>query len=270
MDRRVLILTVVLLAAGPLPASAADVEVDLELVLAVDVSRSMDVDEQRLQRDGYVAAFRHPEVIQAIQSGAIGRIAVTYFEWAGPGFQTMIAPWTVISNAREAAAFADKLQAGSISNQMGTSISSGLFYATGRFADNGFTSFRQTIDVSGDGPNNSGRPVEATRDWVVNRGITINGLPILIHPSYTSGPFGVPDLDAYYKDCVIGGPGAFMIAVTSTANFETAIRRKLVTEIAGLPPRVFRAADTLTLPGQKTDCMIGEKTRPNMLFDFGR
>jgi hypothetical protein len=248
------------------PALAADTEVDLELVLAVDVSRSMDVGEQQLQRDGYVAAFRHPEVIQAIQSGAIGKIAVTYFEWAGPGFQEEIAPWTVIGNADEASAFADKLAGGGISRETGTSISSGLYYAVGRFDNNGFTSYRQTIDVSGDGPNNAGRPVEATRDWVVNRGITINGLPIVLRPTYTSGPFGVPNLDKYYEDCVIGGPGAFMIAVTDSANFETAIRRKLVTEIAGLPAKMIRAADVQA--GPKADCMVGEKTRPGFMFQF--
>ncbi len=149
--------------------------------------------------------FATPEVIQAIQSGAVGKIAVTYFG-AGPGFQVMIAPWTVIANAADAEGFAQKLSAGSISRETGTSISSSLYYAVGRFDNNGFTSYRQTIDVSGDGPNNAGRPIEPTRDWVVGKGITINGLPIVIRPSFTSSPFGIPNLDKYYEDCVIGGP----------------------------------------------------------------
>jgi hypothetical protein len=267
MGRLVLLASVLLLGPATPPASAADTEVDLELVLAVDVSRSMDIGEQQLQRDGYVAAFRHPEVIQAIQSGAIGKIAVTYFEWAGPGFQSTIAPWTVIANAADANAFAGQLSIGVIGHEMGTSISSSLYYAAGRFDNNGFNSYRQTIDVSGDGPNNTGRPIVPTRDWVVGRGITINGLPIVIRPSFTTGPFGIPNLDKYYEDCVIGGPGAFMIAVTDAANFETAIRRKLVTEISGLPAKVMRAAD-VTDNGPKADCMVGEKTRPGFMFDF--
>ena len=259
MDRFVTLMAAVCLASCALPARAADTEVDLELVLAVDVSRSMDADEQRLQRDGYIAAFHHPEVIQAIQSGALGRIAVTYFEWAGPGFQTMIAPWTVIANAADADAFAGHLAAGPISRETGTSISSGLYFAVGRFANNGFTSERRAVDVSGDGPNNAGRPVDQTRDWVVERGITINGLPIVLRPSFVPSAFGIPNLDVYYQDCVIGGPGAFMIAVTDPDNFETAIRRKLVTEIAGLPARVIQAADTVTAP--RVDCQVGEKNR---------
>ena len=260
MDRLVSFAAVFLLAVHA-PATAADTEVDLELVLAVDVSRSMDAGEQRLQRDGYVAAFRHPELIQAIQSGAVGRIAVTYFEWAGPDLHTLIAPWTIIANATDAEAFAAELSTETISRQPGTSISSGLFYAVGRFDDNGFTSYRRTVDVSGDGPNNAGRPVDVTRDWVVSRGITINGLPIVLRPSYSAGPFGIPNLDAYYKDCVIGGPGAFMIAVTDAANFETAIRRKLVTEISEQPARsvLIPATDVVGTP--QADCMVGEKTR---------
>ncbi|MEJ0013649.1 MAG: DUF1194 domain-containing protein [Bauldia sp.] len=267
MGRLVLLASLLTLGLTVPPASAADTEVDLELVLAVDVSRSMDIGEQQLQRDGYVAAFRHPEVIQAIQSGAVGRIAVTYFEWAGPGFQVMIAPWTVIANAADAETFAQKLSAGSISRETGTSISSGLYYAAGRFDNNGFTSYRQAIDVSGDGPNNAGRPIEPTRDWVVGRGITINGLPIVIRPSFTTSAFGIPNLDQYYEDCVIGGPGAFMIAVTDAANFETAIRRKLVTEISGLPAKVMNAADVAG-GGPKADCTVGEKTRPGFMLDF--
>jgi hypothetical protein len=264
---RLVLVAAMVAVGGATPAPAADVEVDLELVLAVDVSRSMDPGEQQLQRDGYVAAFRHPEVIQAIQSGAIGKIAVTYFEWAGAGWQQMVAPWTVIANAADAEAFAQKLSSTSANREFGTSISSGLFYAVGRFEGNGFTSYRQTIDVSGDGPNNSGRAVAETRDWVVGRGITINGLPIVLRPSYADGIYGIPNLDAYYRDCVIGGPGAFMIAVTDPANFETAIRRKLVTEIAGLPAKVMQAAD-ITSDAAPADCLAGEKTRPGFMRNF--
>jgi hypothetical protein len=264
MHRLVTVAATIWLASLTLPANAADVEVDLELVLAVDVSRSMDLDEQQLQRNGYIEAFQHPEVIQAIQSGSLGRIAVTYFEWAGPGFQTLVAPWTVIANAKDAADFALNLGEAPISREIGTSISSGLFAAVGRFRENGFTSYRRTIDVSGDGPNNAGRPVADTRDWVVGRGFTINGLPIVLKPDLRYSAYGIPNLDVYYEDCVIGGPGAFMVAVTDPANFEAAIRRKLVMEIAGLPARVMPAAEVVREP--RVDCMIGEKTRPSSFF----
>ena len=234
MHRLVPLALFLLLAAQAPPVAAADTEVDLELVLAVDVSRSMDVGEQQLQRDGYVAAFRHPEVIQAIQSGAVGKIAVTYFEWAGPGFQVPIAPWTVIANAADANAFADQLSAGTISRETGTSISSSLYYAVGRFDNNGFSSYRQTIDVSGDGPNNAGRPIEPTRDWVVGRGITINGLPIVNERPSPWLP-AEPNLDEYYTRNVIGGPGSFMIVAEDFHSFQTAILNKLIREIAALP-----------------------------------
>jgi hypothetical protein len=262
MRRFVTVAATFWLISHTLPAVAADVEVDLELVLAVDVSRSMDFDEQQLQRNGYIEAFQHPEVIQAIQSGSLGRIAVTYFEWAGPGFQRPVAPWALIANAKDADDFALNLGEAPISREIGTSISSGLFFAVGRFNDNGFTSYRRAIDVSGDGPNNDGRPVELARDFVVSRGITINGLPIMLKPNLRYTPYGIPNLDIYYEDCVIGGPGAFMIAVRDPADFEAAIRRKLVMEIAGLPARVMPAAEIVRPP--RIDCMIGEKTRRNI------
>lgn len=253
------------------PAFAATPEVDLALVLAVDVSHSMTPDEQHLQRDGYVEAFRHPEVIQAIRSGALGEIAVTYMEWAGPSFHNVAVPWTVIATAADANAFADKLAAAPIGREYRTSISGGLTFANSLFASSGVKDDRRTIDVSGDGPNNSGPPVAATRDVVVASGVTINGLPIMLHTDRTD-VFAIADLDAYYRDCVIGGPGAFMVAVTGTVNFEEATRRKLVTEIADasrpeLPPdaRVLPVAD-MSAPPAASDCMIGEKRMPRYPF----
>ena len=246
-------------ALGGRPALAAPPDVDLELVLAVDVSRSMDYDEQRLQRDGYVAAFRHPEVIAAISSGAIGKIAVTYVEWAGPFYQTIVVPWTILANGADAEAFATKLAAAPLMNETGTSISGGLSFSGQLFDTSGARGLRRTIDVSGDGPNNMGLPVAPMRDQLVEEGITINGLPIMLKRSYSFGPFNIPNLDVYYEDCVIGGPGAFMITIDDISRFEIAIRRKLVLEIAGLPPRVIPAAETLRPP--RIDCMIGEKSR---------
>jgi hypothetical protein len=243
------------------PPAMAETPVDLELVLAVDVSRSMDPDELGLQRQGYASAFRHPDVIQAIASGARGRIAVTYVEWAGPAFQATIVPWTLVSGKDEAEAFATRIEAAPLMREMGTSISGGLVFAGRQFDASPFSGDRHTIDVSGDGPNNMGLPVAPIRDQIVDRGITINGLPIILKPSYGFSAFGIPNLDVYYEDCVIGGPGAFMITVDDMSRFEIAVRRKLVLEIAGLPPRLMQAASSIRAP--RIDCLIGEKARGN-------
>ena len=241
--------------AGP---AAAAVDVDLELVLAVDVSRSMDRDEQALQRDGYVAAFRHAVVIQAIRSGAAGRIAVTYMEWSGPDYQQVLVPWTIIGSRAEAVAFAASLDQVPTMRARGTSISGGLAAAARLFASSGVRSARQVIDVSGDGPNNMGLPVAPMRDLLVEQGIAINGLPIMLKTNDAYSLFNIPDLGVYYADCVIGGPGAFMVTVDDTNGFERAIRRKLVLEISGLSPRLMPAAFR---PAPRVDCMIGEKIR---------
>lgn len=251
------VLFVTLSLAGA--SAAQDVDVDLELVLAVDVSRSMDHDEQELQRDGYVAAFRHPEVLAAIGSGALGRIAVTYVEWAGPYYQTVIVPWTILGGPADAVAFADALAEAPITRERGTSISGGLFHAGASFESNGARGYRRAVDVSGDGPNNAGLPVLEARAALVADGITINGLPILLRQPGLSA-YSIPDLDVYYENCVIGGPGAFMITVTEIKHLEAAIRRKLVLEIAGLPPRLMPAAAGLG-PESDYDCLIGEKLR---------
>jgi hypothetical protein len=239
----------------------AETPVDLELVLAVDVSRSMDGDELALQRQGYARAFRHPEVIQAIASGARGRIAVTYVEWAGPAFQATVVPWTMIGGKADADAFAAQIETAPLVREMGTSISGGLVFAGQQFDTSPFAGDRQTVDVSGDGPNNMGLPVALIRDRIVGRGITINGLPIMLKPASIASPFGIPNLDVYYEDCVIGGPGAFMITVDDMSRFELAVRRKLVLEIAGLPPQLIPAAASIRAP--RIDCLIGEKSRGN-------
>jgi hypothetical protein len=219
-------------------AATSDNIVDLQLVLAVDVSGSMDVNEQRVQRDGYVKAFRHPEVLRAITTGPYGRIAVTYVEWSSAFYQLIVLPWRVIRDEEDSLAFANDLERAPIS---------------------GVDSDRRTIDISGDGANNDGSPVTAARDQIVRQGITINGLPILINPSPMVG--GV-ELDDYYHDCVIGGPGAFIVSVTDQSQFETAIRRKLVLEIASnaLPaPLGVEPVQLRLTPG--VDCLAGEKSR---------
>ena len=235
---------------------AQEQDVDLELVLAVDVSRSMDFTEQQLQKDGYIAALQHPEVLAAIRAGVIGKIAVTYVEWAGAGSQQVIAPWTLIEDTESAALFAGQISAAQTSYIRRTSISGALSFASALFDRNGFNGMRQVIDVSGDGPNNSGSPVLPVRQTVVDRGITINGLPIMIREDRFSG-YSIPELDIYYEDCVIGGPGAFLVTVDSIERIAEAIRRKLVLEIAGAPARMVPAQFAEQRPPM--DCLIGEK-----------
>jgi hypothetical protein len=258
--------------ASPAAAQApsADLPVDLELVLAVDVSRSMDEDEQALQRDGYVTALTHPEVIDAITSGVNGRIAITYIEWAGAESQAVILPWRLIDSAAAAqAAAADLSRASATLMRRGTSISGALLFTAGLFDANGYDGIRRTIDISGDGPNNAGWPVSGAREAALARGITINGLPVILK---RGGFGGLPEpemLDAYYRDCVIGGPGAFTVPVRTTEQFADAIRRKLVLEIAGATPGL-QPAGFIPAQAAATDCMIGEKTRPQWLFDNQR
>jgi hypothetical protein len=252
-----LILAAVLWAAALPFALAADTPVDLELVLAVDVSRSMDPDEQKLQRDGYVAAITHPDVVAAITQGRHGRIALSYVEWAGPETQHKVIDWRAIDGPASARAFAAELAQAPIQGFRGTSISNGLVFVAPQFDNNGYEATRRVIDVSGDGPNNMGIPIEIAREPVLRAGITINGLPIMIKRA--SGFASIDNLDVYYEDCVIGGFGAFLVVVQSADQFAEAIRRKLVLEIAGREPQVIPAAAPAS--GKRIDCLIGEKLR---------
>lgn len=232
--------------------------VDLELVLAVDISGSMDAEEQRVQRQGYVDALRHPEVIQAIRNGAYGKIAVTYVEWAGPEFQFITVPWTIIDGPEAAAVLGDRIAEVPLRRFRGTSISAALRLSASLFEESGYQGLRRVIDVSGDGANNMGPAVAPVRDAVLDQDIIINGLPLLIRPS--AGGWDIADLDVYYADCVIGGPGAFVIPVRSIDEFPEAVRRKLVLEIAGFMP----APSSPVIRAQAkppTDCTIGERRR---------
>lgn len=236
----------------------AQTVVDLELVLAVDVSLSMDIDEQRLQREGYVSAFRDPDVIKAITSGPNGRIAVVYVEWAGPDIQSIVMPWSVLDGESAAVEFSRRLEGMPISRARMTSISGALQFSDRLFDESGVRGLRRVIDVSGDGPNNAGAPVVPVRDAIVAKGVVINGLPILL--KRPTSLFDLENLDRYYADCVIGGTGAFSIPVREPGEFRNATRRKLLLEIAGLPapqPRLFRVQAG---PSEATaDCLIGEK-----------
>ena len=211
----------------------ADAEVDLALVLAVDVSFSMDPDEQELQRDGFAQAFRSIEVQEAIRKGMIGRIAVVYVEWAGAGYQEVVVPWTVIEQPTDALAFATRLAQSRPSRSGYTSISSAIDFGLMQLRKSGVQAIRQVIDISGDGANNQGRMVTLARDDALEQGVTINGLPIML--KRPDGIWDIEDLDLYFRDCVIGGPGAFMIPVRKQAQFADAIRSKIIREIAGQP-----------------------------------
>lgn len=242
--------------------AAAQTPVDLELVLAVDVSLSMDLDEQRLQRDGYIAAFRDPEIHKAIGSGGYGRIAVTYVEWAGQLSQQVVIPWTLIDGPAAADSFAADLEQRPISRLRMTSISGAMLFAAAQFEQTPYKGVRRVVDISGDGPNNSGAPVTIAREQLLSKGIAINGLPIMLKQGTRSGFFDISALDAYYRDCVIGGAGAFMVTITDHNEFIPATRRKLLLEIASAatapPPLLLRTQATGQEEGT-TDCMIGER-----------
>lgn len=238
-------------AATPVQAKTG---VDLELVLAVDVSRSMDHEEQLLQRKGYAEAFRSPEVIQSILSGVHGSIAVTYVEWAGTGLGRTLVPWMHIDSEAAAAALAGEIEKSGTQRLSRTSISYGLLYAAQQFGNGGFEGFRKVIDISGDGPNNQGARVDLQRDEIVARGIVINGLPLMVRPSQYG--FGIDNLDEYYTDCVIGGSGAFMLPVFDWKEFPQAVKRKLVLEISGLEPQVPITKIQYRDP---VDCLVGER-----------
>jgi hypothetical protein len=240
----------------PVPAAPAAeigpaVAVDLELVIAVDVSRSMDDEEFRLQRAGYIEAIRHPDFLRAVASGNYRRIALTYAEWSSRLSQKIVVPWRLIDGEDAAEAFAPALSRQPFDIGRGTSISAAIDFSAGLFEDNGFEAERRTIDISGDGPNNYGRPVTLARDAALARGMAINGLPILIRPS----PI-VADIVRYYSGCVIGGPGSFVLPVRHKEEFAEAIRRKLVLEVATRPAGIVRVAAE-----PPVDCLAGEKAR---------
>ena len=234
--------------------------VDVELVLAVDISYSMDYDELALQREGYILALTSEQFIDALRRGPLGRIAVTYVEWAGSGEQQIVVPWQVIDSPASADAYAEKLRGAPIRRAYRTSISGALKFSAELFGTN-FKGIRRVIDVSGDGTNNQGDLVEPTRDDVLRKGITVNGLPIMLKTPLAS-MIDLPELDVYYEDCVIGGPGAFLVPVRERHQFADAIRNKLILEVAGVMPRKNAFAEQLVQPAvspPRVSCTIGEQ-----------
>jgi hypothetical protein len=225
------------------------------LVLAVDVSYSMDPDEQALQREGYALALTSREFMQALGEGANGKIAITYMEWAGQFDQRVVVPWRLIEGPESADSVAAEISAAPYRRASRTSISGGLRFARTLFDASGFHGLRRVIDVSGDGANNSGPLVVPVRDEVVAAGITINGLPIMLKRA-NPGTMDIENLDVYYEDCVIGGPGAFVIPIRERAKFIEAIRTKLVLEVAGREPQPRAVPASAKAP--RISCTIGE------------
>jgi hypothetical protein len=230
--------------------------VDVELVLAVDVSYSMDPDEQALQREGYIAAITSKEFMNALRQGINGRIAMTYFEWAGTHHRQIIVPWRLVSGPESADAFAAEIARAPYTRAARTSISGALEFGAALFDGSGYRGLRRVIDVSGDGVNNQGPLVDITRDEVLAKGVTINGLPIMLKRSYV-GSLDIDNLDVYYEDCVIGGPGSFVIAIKQREQFKEAIRTKLVLEVAGRVPE--RRVVPVAARTPRVSCSIGER-----------
>jgi hypothetical protein len=228
--------TIALLAGSP--AARAAEEVDLLLVLSSDVSRSIDAPKFKLQRDGYAAAIVNPRVIQAIRSGGLGKIAISFVEWSGVGAQKIVIDWTIIRDEATAKDFSAQVIEAPRAFADRTSISGGIDFAMAQLARAPFQANRRTIDVSGDGTNNSGREVTDARDEALAKGVTINGLVILSerpmswNADHTNPPGG---LETYYRNNVVGGPGSFVMVAENFNSFGQAILNKLIAEIAANP-----------------------------------
>ena len=247
-------------APGPSGPRLAEKEatVDVELVLAVDVSYSMDMDELALQREGYAQAIVSREFLQALKSGPNGKIAVTYFEWAASTDQKLIIPWRLIDGPESADAVAAEILKTPIRRASRTSISGAIHFAMPLFDENNYRGLRRVIDISGDGPNNNGLPVTQARDAALEKGIIINGLPIMVkEPSYST--MDIDNLDYYYEDCVIGGPGSFVVTIKDRDKFKEAIRTKLLLEVAGRQPEHWVVPAAAQGKEPRVNCMIGEK-----------
>jgi hypothetical protein len=230
--------------------------VDVELILAVDVSYSMDMDELAVQREGYAQAIVSKDFLQALRAGPGSKVAVTYFEWSMSGDERIIIPWRVIDGPESADAVAAEIMKTPVRRGSSTSISSAINFAVQLFEKNPYRGLRRVIDISGDGPNNDGAPVTGARDAALEKGIVINGLPIMVkEPSYAT--IDIENLDLYYEDCVIGGPGAFIMTIKDREKFQEAIRTKLVLEVAGLTPEGWIVPAAEKEP--RVPCLIGEK-----------
>lgn len=245
--------------AAPIRGAAPEkpgVPVDVELALGVDISYSMDPDEQALQREGYIKALTSREFLQALRQGINGKIAVTYFEWAGYSERRVVVPWRLIEGPESADAFVGEIAAAPYRRAARTSISGAIEFGAQLFENSGFRGIRRVIDISGDGANNNGQLVTISRDATVAKGITINGLPI-VAKRLNYATMDIERLDIYYEDCVIGGPGAFVVPIESRDKFIEATRTKLVLEIAGRMPEARIIPVAADKP--RVSCTIGER-----------
>jgi hypothetical protein len=232
------------------------IAVDVQLALGVDVSYSMDPEEQELQREGYMAAITSREFMGALREGMHGRVAMTYFEWAGMHHQQIIVPWRLVDGPEAADGFAADIARARYTRASRTSVSGALLFGAQLFEGSGYRGIRRVIDVSGDGVNNNGPLVALTRDEVIAKGITVNGLPIMLkRPS--RGMMDIDQLDVYFEDCVIGGPGAFVVPIRDRSRFKEAIRTKLVLEVAGRTPKARIVPASAAKP--RVSCTIGER-----------
>lgn len=257
------LLIAMMLLARPGGAYAQEGLVDLELIIAVDISGSVDDDEAYLQRQGYIKAFRDPKVVEAIQRGLHGAIAVTYFEYAGSHHQLTLVDWKFINDPQSANEFADSLAFEPIMVNVWTSISGAILAGIDNFSRSPFKGKRRVIDISGDGANNDGVPVLLARKRALDTGITINGLPIVNDKPSRYGRRQIPNLDYYYIDCVIGGPGAFIIVANGFEDYARAVRRKLILEIAGAAPLPqLKPSGFIPVYGhERPHCDVGENLR---------
>ena len=257
------------LAGGSTAAAPSAQQVDVALVIVTDVSYSVDENEAHFQREGAITAFRDPEVVKAIQSGSLGRIAVTYLDFSSYQSNKIIAGWTLVHDKASADAFADVLASKPRTLGVQTSISSGLELAEHLLDTSPYTATKRVIDVSGDGPNNEGHLVDKVRDELVAKGVVINGLPIMT-PADQYDVYYLPDLDKYYAGCVIGGPGAFIQIAHGFEDLARALRRKLILEISDAQPqgnpllKKVAAATHNSAPSHfvyDKGCDIGERMR---------
>ncbi len=248
--------------AAPAPSAqfaqqqSSVIEVDVELVLAVDISFSMDPDEQELQREGYAHALTSNEFLRALKDGIHGKIAITYLEWANINERRVIVPWRLIDGPEAADGFVAEIMRAPYRRASRTSVSGALEFSAQQFENSGYKGIRRVIDVSGDGANNNGPPVTIVRDEVLAKGIVINGLPIMLKDPIGSG-MDIEGLDIYYEDCVIGGPGAFVIPIKEREKFKEATRTKLLQEVAALPPDARAVPASSSAP--RISCLLGEQ-----------
>ena len=257
----------VLVGLGVGPAKAIE-QVDLELVITTDVSYSVDDMEARMQREGAVTAFRSKEVVEAIKSGSLGKIAVAYIDFSNANASRVVVDWQVVHDQASAEAFADAIAVARKTDGVQTSIASGIELAARMIEDNDYEGMKKVIDVSGDGPNNEGRRVDQVRDEVIAKGFIVNGLPIVTEADKFD-VYYLPDLDKYYAGCVIGGPGSFIQVANGFADLARALRRKLVLEISDASKPARDPLFVQAAAGQRSSgrivyekgCDIGERMR---------